>query len=120
MTVKLDEVGDGFVLRHSDGSTMNISAAELLGLAPFATLLRDQLLQAQRAGTMRAVTPLPAVEITLSPNALESAVLLGLVTTPGGAAHSYLVPLDVAQRLAERLPVLLAELSQPGRHPTAN
>ncbi len=118
MTAALDLNPDGkdFLLRKTDADgaifTMKLSQADVLKLARSAQRLEAHILEGQsrpEAGiTVSNVTPVARVRLGVDLHKAE--ILLGMIDGNGAEASFCLAP-EVAQPLADRLPVRLAEIA---------
>jgi hypothetical protein len=113
----LDPDGEEFLLRKTfsdqTSQTMRLSEADVLKLAQSAQRLEAHILSKKsrpEAGVqMSNVTPVAQIRLN---NDLHSAeILLGLIDGQGAEITFSLAP-EVAQSLADRLPVRLSQIAQ--------
>ncbi len=115
-TLSLDEEGDDYVLTRTqpDGTTTNIilSPRDVMTLAQSAPLFRERVLSRlyPPGGGASPVFATVAEQVRVAPDALGEAILLTLIA-PNGAGVTFEIPAPLAQELAERIPVRLAEMA---------
>jgi hypothetical protein len=117
----LEERGSAFVLvrTEADGSTteMVLSETNIITLAQSAQRIRDAILARQSSSEATAVALTPVVQVALNTDLHRSEIHLMMIA-PSGAQIGFLLPLEVAKPLAERLPVRIAEIeaARPTHH----
>jgi hypothetical protein len=112
MALNLEPHGQGFLLTQSDtGVSMAISDDDILSLAQSLPALRDRVLArySPKGGSVSAVAMTPVTRIVLNTDAHNTEIHLTLVDRHG-ARLRFALDADIAGLLAERLPVLVAEI----------
>jgi hypothetical protein len=107
-TLTLVEYEGGYLLRRVSAkgqiSKMLLSEQDVLNLGQSLPSLRDRILSRySRAGTIVPIVTTPVAHFSLNHDLLGEDIVLTL-TVPSGSEIAYSIPLDLAARLAERIP----------------
>jgi hypothetical protein len=111
----LTEDGDGFILTVVDATgaatKTKLTAEQLLILSQSAPAFRERILSKHKLSVpgMDVVLATPVVQIGLNEDSLGQDILLTLIAPTGGRL-TYALPVHIAEHLAERLPVRVADL----------
>ena len=117
----LKEDGDDFLLCVTDlaGTTTEtkLTADQVPILSQSAPVFRERILARYKpsAGGTDVVLATPVVQIGLNEDSLGEEILLTLVA-PNSARLTYALPMHIAEHLAERLPIRVADLRK--KNPT--
>ena len=112
MALNLEPHGEGFLLTQSNtGVSMIISDDDILSLAQSLPSLRDRVLarHSPKGDSVSAVAMTPVTRIVLNTDVHKTEIHLTMADRHG-ARLGFALDADVAQLLAERLPVRVAEI----------
>jgi hypothetical protein len=109
--LKLEPAGDDYLLSTANGMSITLSDADILTLAQSAPLLRDHVLSKHSRGGVNARSSTPVAQAVLNTDLHRTEILLEMIDQYGTRV-GFVLPLDVARPLSERLPHRVAEIEQ--------